>query len=262
MRVALTIAGSDPSGGAGLQADLKTFQQHGVYGQSVVTLLTVQNTQRVIDVAPIEPSFIEAQLEAILEDMPPSAAKTGALGNSQTIRAVARQARKFSFPLVVDPVMISKHGQALIQKDAVETLISELLPLAWVVTPNRYEAEALSGIEIRSQASMLAAAAAIAGLGPKHVLMKGGEIDGRSIDLLWSADLSVWLDYERIKTRSTHGSGCVFSAALTARIALGQTPEPAARGAKRFVTDAITSAPGLGLGIGPVNMLASPSIAP
>ena len=112
MRVALTIAGSDPSGGAGLQADLKTFQQHGVYGQSVVTLLTVQNTQRVIDVAPIEPSFIEAQLEAILEDMPPSAAKTGALGNSQTIRVVARQARKFSFPLVVDPVMVSKHGQA------------------------------------------------------------------------------------------------------------------------------------------------------
>ncbi|MCH8912954.1 MAG: bifunctional hydroxymethylpyrimidine kinase/phosphomethylpyrimidine kinase, partial [Planctomycetes bacterium] len=185
--VALTIAGSDPSGGAGMQADLKTFHQHGVYGMSVVTLLTVQNTRSVSAVRHIDPEFIVAQLDAVLSDIPPQAAKTGALGSAAIINALAERAAEFEFPLVVDPVMISKHGAALLDEDAVESLKSRLLPHAFCVTPNLPEAAALTGIDVTDRAAMEQAARAIAELGPKHVLIKGGHAAGPALDLLWSA---------------------------------------------------------------------------
>lgn len=257
MKVAMTIAGSDPSGGAGLQADLKTFHQHGVYGTSVVTLLTVQNTVSVSDILAIDTDFVLAQLDAVLSDIPPQAAKTGALGDPELIRRLASRAREFTFPLVIDPVMISKHGQPLLGDRAIEALANELLPRAYLITPNRHEAERLCGIAIENRETMLAAAEAIRRMGVTNVLIKGGELEGRSVDLLHSATETWWLESERWRTRSTHGSGCVFSAAVTARLALGDELTEAARAAKRFISAAIHDAPGLGQGVGPVNMAVS-----
>lgn len=262
MTVALTIAGSDPSGGAGLQADLKTFHQHGIYGTSVVTLLTVQNTCSVSDVQTVAPEFVLAQLDAVLADLPPRAAKTGAFGDANLIRQLATRSREFEFPLIVDPVMISKHGQHLLADEAIEALIKELLPRAHLVTPNRHEAERLCGISVDSRDRLLRAAEAILRMGAANVLIKGGEIDGVSLDLLRTPERIEWLESDRWETRSTHGSGCVFSAAVTARLALGQGLLEAARGAKRFISTAIRSAPGLGQGLGPVNLHASSELNP
>ncbi len=172
--VALTIAGSDPSGGAGLQADLKTFHQHQVYGMSAVTLLTVQNTQTVTAVEMVQPDLVKQQIQACINDIPPQAAKTGALGTSSIIASVAEQAARFDFPLVVDPVMISKHDVPLLQEQAIEILVRHLLPLCYLVTPNIPEAEKLSKIKIDSRDSLIRAAQAICRLGARHVLIKGG----------------------------------------------------------------------------------------
>ena len=252
--VALTIAGSDPSGGAGMQADLKTFHQHGVYGMSVVTLLTVQNTQSVSAVRHIDPEFIIAQLNAVLSDIPPQAAKTGALGSAAIITALAERAAEFDFPLVVDPVMISKHGATLLDEDAVESLKSKLLPHAFCITPNLSEAAALTGIEVTDRATMEQAARAIADLGPNHVLIKGGHATGPALDLLWSAGQFHEFTAERIDSTNTHGTGCVLSAAITARLARGESLVAAVQSAKQFVTAAIRTAPGLGGGVGPTDM--------
>ncbi len=252
--VALTIAGSDPCGGAGMQADLKTFHQHGVYGMSVVTLLTVQNTQSVFAVHHLDPEFVIAQLDAVLSDIPPQAAKTGALGSAAIINALAERAADFDFPLVVDPVMISKHGAALLDEDAVESLKSRLLPHAFCVTPNLPEAAALTGIDVTDRATMERAARAVAELGPKHVLIKGGHATGSALDLLWSGGRIHEFAAERIESTNTHGTGCVLSAAITARLACGESLVDAVRGAKQFVTAAIHTAPGLGCGMGPTNM--------
>ena len=253
MKVAMTIAGSDPSGGAGLQADLKTFHQHGVYGTSIVTLLTVQNTQRVTAVEVLSPQFVLSQLDAVLQDIPPAAAKTGALGDASMIEAVATAASHFAFPLVVDPVMISKHGDSLIDTEAVAVLQRKLLPCAFLVTPNRQEAERLSGCQITDFASLQQAAAIIAQWGVVNVLIKGGCIEGNCVDLLWADGQSHRLAAERIDTPHTHGTGCVLSAAITARLANGDDLLTAVTAAKRFVTAAILSQPGIGTGIGPVN---------
>ena len=253
--VALSIAGSDPSGGAGLQADIKTFHQHGVYATTVVTLLTVQNTQSVCAVKMVDCDFVLAQLDAVIADIPPMCAKTGALGNAEMIAAVAARVATFNCPLVVDPVMISKHGQSLIDNQAVGVLIERLLPKAYVITPNRREAERLTGIEIRSREDMVSAAKTIADLGAANVLIKGGRYDDQSVDLLWSGDRPHWLVDRWIETKSLHGSGCVFSAALTARLAMGESLLTAVENAKRFITAAILDAPGLGFGFGPVNMM-------
>ncbi len=253
--VALTIAGSDPSGGAGMQADLKTFHQHGVYGAGVVTLLTVQNTQSVAAVRVLEPSFVIAQLDAVLEDIPPQAAKTGALGSAAIIAAVAERAKDCRFPLVVDPVMISKHGAPLIDDDAQDVLRARLLPHAFLVTPNAHEARALAGMEVRDTAAMERAAAAIARLGPRNVLVKGGGLNGPAIDLLWTGGQITILEGGRVPGRNTHGTGCVFSASITALLARGIDLGDAVRQAKAYVAEAIRTAPGLGRGFGPVNML-------
>lgn len=251
--VALTIAGSDPSGGAGLQADLKTFHQHGVYGMSVVTLLTVQNTQAVSAVESLDSAFVLAQLDAVLADIPPNAAKTGAVGNATIIEALAERARSFSFPLVVDPVMVSKHGAALIDDDAVDALTRNLLPHAFLVTPNLLEAAKLAAMEITDVRAMENAAAAIARFGVENVIVKGGHFNGESVDVLWAEGRTHILSDQRVDTRHTHGTGCVLSAAITARLAKGEDLVVAVKAAKRFVTDAIRTNPCLGNGLGPVN---------
>jgi len=252
--VAMTIAGSDPSGGAGLQADLKTFHQHGIYGTSVVTLLTVQNTQKVESVEVLGPEFVISQLDAVLDDIPPTAAKTGALGNAAVIEAIAERAERFSFPLVIDPVMVSKHGAPLIDNEAVQVLRRQLLPHALLITPNVPEAARLAGMEVTDLLTMEKAAAVISRLGAKNVLVKGGHLKGDPVDVLWTAGENHSLPAERVDTTHTHGTGCVFSAAITARLAMGEDLVTAVKEAKQFITAAIQNSPGLGQGFGPVNM--------
>jgi len=252
--VALTIAGSDPSGGAGIQADLKTFHQFGVYGEAVITLITVQNTVRVDRVECLAPDLVEQQIAAVVEDIPPGAAKTGALGSPEVVRAVARAAARFDFPLVVDPVMVSKHGLPLMAREALAALTEELLPHAYLVTPNVPEAAALAGMEIANLADMRRAAARIRALGPQAVLVKGGHLGGVAADvLLDSAGAYHEFAAPRIDTRHTHGTGCTYSAAITASLALLHPLDAAVARAKRFITEAIRGNPGLGHGCGPVN---------
>jgi hydroxymethylpyrimidine/phosphomethylpyrimidine kinase len=250
----MTIAGSDPSGGAGLQADLKTFHQHGVYGTSVVTLLTVQNTQKVKSVEVLGPEFVVSQLDAVLDDIPPTAAKTGALGNAAVIEAIAERAERFSFPLVIDPVMVSKHGASLIDDEAVQVLRQKLLPHAFLITPNVPEAARLAEMEVTDLPTMEKAAAVISRLGAKNVLVKGGHLKGDPVDVLWTAGENHALPAQRVDTTHTHGTGCVFSAAITARLAKGEDLVTAVKAAKQFITAAIQYSPGLGHGYGPVNM--------
>ena len=252
--VALTIAGSDPSGGAGLQADLKTFHQHNVYGTSVVTLLTVQNTLSVSAIKILDSNFVLTQLDAILDDIPPQAAKVGALGSVANIIALAERAKSFSFTLVLDPVMVSKHGHSLIDDDAVKMLATQLLPAALLVTPNLPEASKLAAMEVNDVCTMEKAAAVIARHGVKHVLVKGGHLGGDAVDVLWTDGKTIRLPGERFDTQHTHGTGCVLSAAITARIASGDDVATAVIAAKRFITEAIRTSPGLGSGYGPVNM--------
>ena len=256
--VALTIAGSDPSGGAGLQADLKTFHQHGVYGASIVTLLTAQNTQTVSSVYPLDPEWVVEQYEAVVQDLSPAAAKTGALGNQNLIFSVAEQIDEAPFPVVVDPVMISKHQVSLMDEACVESFAEALLPHAFLVTPNLFEASRLSRIEIEDLESMKEAAQSISAMGPQAVLIKGLKQDDQFLDLLWAHDeFHLWKS-PRIDTRHTHGTGCVLSAAITARLAQGATVQQAVSDARLFVNTAIQTAPGLGHGVGPVNLFASP----
>jgi hydroxymethylpyrimidine/phosphomethylpyrimidine kinase len=251
--VALTIAGSDPSGGAGIQADLKTFHQFGVYGEAAITLLTVQNTVSVTRIECMPPDLVIDQIRAVITDIPPGAAKTGALGNREIIEAVAGLAADFRFPLVVDPVLVSKHGVALLAADAIEILKTRLLPCAFLVTPNLQEATMLAGMDVHDVASMRAAARKILELGPQAVLVKGGHLAGDAIDvLLYQGD---WTEFTapRVETRHTHGTGCTYSAAITASLAAGDDLPTAIRHAKHYITEAIRTNPGLGRGSGPVN---------
>lgn len=251
--VALTIAGSDPSGGAGIQADLKTFHQFGVYGEAVVTLVTVQNTVGVTRVECMAPDLVAEQIRAVVTDIPPAAVKTGALGDREIIEAVADLAADFRFPLIVDPVLVSKRGAALLAPDAIEILKTRLLPHAFLVTPNLEEAAILAGIEVRDLDSMRAAARKILDLGPQAVLVKGGHLAGDAIDVLLYQ--GGWTEFTapRVETRHTHGTGCTYSAAITALLASGQELPTAIRNAKRYITEAIRTNPGLGRGSGPVN---------
>ena len=252
--VALTIAGSDPSGGAGLQADLKTFHRFGVYGEAVATLITVQNTRGVTRVSTLDPDLVSAQIQAVIEDIPPQAAKVGALGSRDVVEAVAREAERFLFPLVVDPVMISKHGTHLIDPDAIQTLIERLIPRAFLLTPNLDEASALVGFPVEDRDAMARAAEKLTALGAANVLVKGGHLRGDALDLLRLASGEIReFTAPRIDTRHTHGSGCTYSAAITAELAKGAALVDAVARAKKFITDAIRTAPGLGAGEGPLN---------
>lgn len=256
--VALTIAGSDPSGGAGLQADLKTFHQFGVYGEAVVTLLTVQDTLRVSRVECMSPEIVAMQLRAVLDDIPPHAAKTGALGSVEVVRAVATITQEYKLTLVVDPVMISKHGSRLIDKDAQQALMKDLLPHAVLVTPNLPEASVLLGTEITSVAQMRDAARELFQRTGTPVLVKGGHLEGAATDILFDGtEIHEYRD-ERVWTSHTHGTGCTYSAAITAGLAIGIPLPEAIERAKAFITEAIRTNPGLGRGCGPVNHHARP----
>ena len=251
--IALTIAGSDPSGGAGIQADLKTFHQRGVYGMAAITLLTVQNTCRVSAVETLAPEIVEAQVRAVLEDIPPGAAKTGALGNEKIVRMLARLAEEFKFPLVVDPVMISKHGHILMTEPARGAFAESLLPQAYLVTPNLHEAAELAGISVCDIESMERAAEKIVSYGARGALIKGGHLEGDAVDLLRFGNETVLLPSPRVRTQHTHGTGCVYSACITAELAKRNVIKDAVAAAKEFITRAIATAPGLGQGSGPVN---------
>jgi hydroxymethylpyrimidine/phosphomethylpyrimidine kinase len=251
--IALTIAGSDPSGGAGLQADLKTFHQFGVYGEAVVTLITVQNTLRVSRVECLPADLVVEQIRAVLEDVRPQAAKTGALGNRAIVEAVAEAAAEFDFPLVVDPVLISKHGAPLLAEDARAALIERLIPRAALLTPNLHEAAALAGFPVRDPDQMRRAAEAIAKLGARAVLVKGGHLETGATDVLLADGRFYEFPAPRIATRHTHGTGCTYSAAIAACLARGLGLPDAVRAAKAFITEAIRTNPGLGGGAGPVN---------
>ena len=251
--VALTIAGSDPGGGAGIQADLKTFHQLGAYGTSAITLITVQNTVRVARVELLAPDLVAGQIHAVLSDLPPRAAKTGALGSLEIVEAVAGALAGAAFPLVVDPVMISKHGAPLLDSEALSGFRELLLPLASLVMPNLHEAAALTGTPVTTVAEMREAARRIAGLGPRAVLIKGGHLAGAAIDVLFSGGIVTEFESARFVTRHTHGTGCTYSAATAAYLARGLGIDEAIRAAKTFITEAIRTAPGIGMGSGPVN---------
>jgi hydroxymethylpyrimidine/phosphomethylpyrimidine kinase len=249
---ALTIAGSDSGGGAGIQADLKTFAALGVYGLSALTAITAQNTMGVRAAYDLPPKIVEAQIDAVLEDIGADAAKTGMLSSPAIIEAVARCISRWNVRLVVDPVMVAKGGDSLLQPEAVTTLSTVLLPLAEVITPNLFEAEVLTGQRIETLDDMCAAAQAIHALGPRHVVVKGGHRAADPVDVYFDGERFTELRAERILTRHTHGTGCTFSAAIAAFIARGLPVDAAVAGAKHYITEAIRHAPGLGSGHGPV----------
>ncbi|MEM2291458.1 MAG: bifunctional hydroxymethylpyrimidine kinase/phosphomethylpyrimidine kinase [Candidatus Korarchaeum sp.] len=254
--VALTIAGSDSGGGAGIQADLKTFAALGVHGTVAITSITAQNTREVTAVQDVSVDVIRAQIEAVVSDIGVDAAKTGMLHTSEIIRAVAEEVRRHRFPLVVDPVMIAKSGAPLLKEEAVKSLIEELLPLAEVVTPNAREAEVLSGISVRNLDDARRAAKLIAEHGPRAVIVKGGHLEGgESIDVLYDGDFTE-LKAERVGSRNTHGTGCSFSAAIAAELAKGRSIREAFRTAKLLVTEAIRYGLPVGKGHGPLNPMA------
>lgn len=252
---ALTIAGSDSGGGAGIQADLKTFTAFGVYGASAITAVTAQNTVGVRAIHEIPPDIVAAQIDAVLDDIGADAAKTGMLSSVAIIEAVADRLRAHSFTaLVVDPVMVAKSGDTLLRPEAVQALKELLLPLAAVVTPNAPEATILSGVEVRDPESARQAARRIHALGPSIVIVKAGHLGGpRSADLLFDGETFEVLSGRRIYTPHTHGTGCTFSAAIAACLARGMEPLAAAREARAFLQGAIEHAEPLGAGHGPVN---------
>jgi hydroxymethylpyrimidine/phosphomethylpyrimidine kinase len=252
--VALTIAGSDSGGGAGIQADLKTFAVFGVHGTSAVTAITAQNTVAVTHIFELPPSLVRAQIDAVFADIGVQAAKTGMLGSAGIIEAVASAISTYGITnLVVDPVMVAKGGARLLRDDAVDALRSRLLPLAAVVTPNLPEAEVLLGRAIGTLDERRQAARDLRSLGPRVVVVKGGHAKGDVIDVYWDGKAMVELTAERIPTANTHGSGCVFSAAIAAGLAGGSEPLAAVRQAKEFITGAIEYGLDLGHGHGPVN---------
>jgi hydroxymethylpyrimidine/phosphomethylpyrimidine kinase len=257
LRLALTIAGSDSGGGAGIQADLKTFSALGVFGMSAITAVTVQNTKGVSEYEELSPETVAAQIRAVASDIGVDAAKTGMLASAAIIEAVADAIAETRIGnVVVDPVFISKHGHPLLQEDAVASLKERIVPLAAVVTPNLHEAGGLAGFHVRTRDHMKDAAGAILQLGARSVLVKGGHLEGgRAADLFFDGDCMEWLEAERIETPHTHGTGCVLSAAITAYLAKGEDPLEAAVAGKAFVTEAIRNSLQIGEGIGPVNPL-------
>ena len=231
----------------------KTFHQFGVYGEAVITLVTVQNTKHVARIEVLQPDVIVQQIDGVVSDIPPRAAKTGALGTLSVVRAVAAVAAAFDFPLVVDPVMVSKHGHRLLSPEAEDAMKNHLLPRAALVTPNLAEAEALTGVSIQNEDDMIRAGRALLNLGCRAALVKGGHLPGEPIDVLCVRDGVERFRGKRVDTPHTHGTGCTYSAAITAGLARGIGLIEAVLEAKAFVQRAIETAPGLGGGNGPLN---------
>jgi hydroxymethylpyrimidine/phosphomethylpyrimidine kinase len=253
--VALTIAGSDSGGGAGIEADLKTFEAHGVWGTCALVAVTAQNTLGVQAFETLSPALVRQQVLSVAADIGVDAAKTGMLATAELVGVVAEAVEEAGRPpLVVDPVFVSKHGDTLLADDAVAALRERLLPLAAVVTPNLPEASALAGLEIADRDGMLEAARRIEATGVGTVVVKGGHLEGdASPDLVWSGGEAQWLEAPRLPGRHTHGTGCVLSAAITAELARGMDAPDACVAAKAFVTRAIAAGVELGAGVGPVN---------
>jgi hydroxymethylpyrimidine/phosphomethylpyrimidine kinase len=252
-RTALTIAGSDSSGGAGIQADLKTFAALGVYGMSAVTAVTAQNTVTVTDVFPLPASIVVAQIDAVASDLPVHAVKVGMLANAEIAAAVADALERLRLPrIVLDTVMVAKGGARLLDAAAVATIRERLFPLAEVVTANAPEATALTNLAVASVADARDAAARLVALGARAAIVKGGHLEGPAIDVLYDGRTLTEFRAERVRTPHTHGTGCTFASAIAARLALGDGLPEATAHAKRYVTAAIQLAPGLGHGHGPL----------
>jgi hydroxymethylpyrimidine/phosphomethylpyrimidine kinase len=251
----MTIAGSDSSGGAGIQADLKTFSALGVYGTSVITAVTAQNTVDVSAVHELPPDIVAAQIDAVVTDIRPDAVKTGMLVSAAIVEVVAERVKRHGLTnLVVDPVMVAKSGAALLRQDAVDVLRQLLLPLATIVTPNIPEASALTGLELESEDDIRAAAREIVSTGPPAVVMKGGHLPGEvALDLLYDGRSFREYSAHRVDTTSTHGTGCTFAAAIAAYLARGEPLSKAVGHAKEYLTGALRRAYPLGSGHGPVH---------
>lgn len=254
----LIIAGSDSSGGAGIQADLKTASALGVFGMTAITALTAQNTTGVTGVVEVETQFVVEQIEACVRDIGCDAVKTGMLVSTALIEAVAATlvVRKFT-PLVVDPVMIAKSGAPLLKPEAVAALKTKLIPLATVVTPNLHEAARLTGREIKTLAQMKEAAQAIRDLGSQNVVIKAGHLSGVGADLLYDGREFIELRGEHFDTKNTHGTGCIFASAIASSLARGKSVRESVASAKEFITAAIRGSLALGKGCGPANPMAS-----
>jgi hydroxymethylpyrimidine/phosphomethylpyrimidine kinase len=254
---ALTIAGSDSGGGAGIQADLKTFAALGVYGSSVLTAVTAQNTVEVAAIAEVPDEVVIAQIDTVVEDIGANAVKTGMLSGRSIIQNVADRLLAWGIPwLVVDPVMVSKSGVPLLQPNAVDALKSDLLPMASIVTPNLAEAEILANMSISTPEDIREAARRIAALGPQIVIIKGGHLDGPPVDLVFDGTEFLPIEGERIQTRNTHGTGCTYSAAITALLAHGLQPIESIQLARRYLESTLRHSYSIGEGHSPVNHFA------
>ena len=254
LKKALTIAGSDCSGGAGIQADLKTFSAHGVFGMSVIVSVVAENTSRVIGIEDVSPDMIRQQIDAVFEDIQPDAVKVGMLSQPPCMEAVAEKLRQYRPKhVVIDPVMYAKNGCPLMDPGSVDRLIQTVLPLATLLTPNIPEAEKIAGCSIHSVAEMEDAARRIQAMGPKGVLVKGGHAQGDAVDVLFDGEHFHHYTAERIPTKNTHGTGCTYSSAIAANLALGLDMPAAVERAKAYVTMAIRHALAIGKGHGPTN---------
>jgi hydroxymethylpyrimidine/phosphomethylpyrimidine kinase len=260
MRIALTIAGSDSGGGAGIQADLKTFQRFGVFGTSAITAITAQNTRGVSRWEAVSAELVRAQIDAIAEDLNPAAFKTGMLATAAIASTIASAIEAHSFTnYVLDPVMVASSGDVLFESDAIDVIRTELVPRAFLVTPNIHEAEILVGEKIEDEDGMARAAERIVTeLGAQAALVKGGhlELGDRLVDILYDGNVRAFRS-QRVATNSTHGTGCTLSAAITAQLAKGESLHAAVRRSVEYVHNAIATAPGLGSGHGPLNHLAA-----
>lgn len=254
MKKLLSIAGSDCSGGAGIQADLKTFSAHGVFGMSVIVSVVAENTKRVIDIQDITPDMIEKQIEAVFEDIEVDAVKVGMLSSEECMRAVAGKLLEYKADkVVIDPVMFAKNGSPLMNPDSIGTLIKIIVPIAYLLTPNIPEAEKISGIKIETLEDMKKAAEIISKMGSKNVLIKGGHSEGDALDLLYDGSKYYYFNAERINTKNTHGTGCTYSSAIASNLGLGLNLEESVKKAKVYVTTAIKHSLEIGKGHGPTN---------
>ena len=255
MKNVLTIAGSDTCGGAGIQADLKTFSAHCTYGMSVITAVTVQNTQGVFDCQDINKEIIGKQIEAIFDDIEVSAVKIGMVSKIDTINIIADKIEKYKPKnVVIDPVMVSKHGFELLKLEAKDLLIKRLIPLAYVLTPNIPEAEAITGIRINNIDDMKFACKKIYDMGAKNIFLKGGHLEkNEAIDILFEGNEFFLLESNRIQTKNTHGTGCTISSAIASNLANGMSVKDAVKEAKKYITVAIKHSLNIGKGIGPTN---------
>ncbi|MDR0571293.1 MAG: bifunctional hydroxymethylpyrimidine kinase/phosphomethylpyrimidine kinase [Rickettsiales bacterium] len=254
MKNVLSIAGSDCSGGAGIQADLKTFLANGVFGMSVIVSVVAENTFRVLDIQNVTQDMIKNQIDAVFEDIPVDAVKVGMLSSIGCMNAVAEKLKQYSpVHVVVDPVMYAKNGCALMEEDAIGTLIEVVIPLATLITPNIPEAEKITGMKINSIDDMKKAAKLVLNFGCKAVLLKGGHLDGDAVDILYDGESFNEFKAKRIDTKNTHGTGCTYSSAIASNLALGFNLVKSISNSKEYITEAIENSLNIGKGHGPVN---------